>query len=101
MRITFFGHAAFAFDAARAHFEATLGDAVKLNTPPERVDDDDWDWTIDATFCANDAAGVDRYEPCLVVLLEGPTDKAVTVMDGPLPSLPSATAILQSSVPVA
>ena len=74
-------------DAAREYFERSLGDAVKLNTPPERVDDDDWDYTIDATFCANDAAGVDRYEPCLVLLLEGRTDKAVTVMDGPFPSL--------------
>lgn len=74
-------------DIAREYFERSLGDAVKLNTPPERVDDDDWDFTIDATFCANDAAGVDRYEPCLVLLLEGRTDKAVTVMDGPFPSL--------------
>jgi hypothetical protein len=42
--------------------------------------------TIDCTFCANEAAGVDRYEPCLVVLLEGPTDRAVTIMDGPFPA---------------
>jgi hypothetical protein len=46
-----------------------------------------WDWTIDCTFCAHESAGVDRYEPCLVVLLEGPTDRAVTIMDGPFPSL--------------
>ena len=74
-------------DLAREHFEDTLGGVVRLNTEPGTVDSRDWDWTIDCTFCANDSAGVDRYEPCLVVLLEGPTDKAVTVMDGPFPSL--------------
>lgn len=71
-------------DEARAFFERELGGTVKLNTPPG---DGDWDWTIDCTFCANGSAGVDRYEPCLVLLLEGPTDRAVTVMDGPFPSL--------------
>lgn len=74
-------------DKARAHFEEQLGDIVKFGAAPGIVDSKDWDFTIDATFCANDSAGVDRYEPCLVVLLEGPTDKAVTVMDGPFPSL--------------
>lgn len=74
-------------DKARAWFERELGDAVKLNTPPGEVDDPRWDWTIDCTFCANESAGVDRYEPCLVVLLSGPTDRAVTVMDGPFGSL--------------
>lgn len=74
-------------DDARAYFERELGDAVKLNTPPGEVDHKAWDWTIDCTFCARDSAGVDRYEPCLVVLLRGPTDRAVTIMDGPFPSL--------------
>ncbi len=72
---------------ARVYFERKLGDTVRLNTPPGRVDDTGWDWTIDCTFCVNSSVGVDRYEPCLVVLLEGPTNKAVTVMDGPFPSL--------------
>ena len=74
-------------DKARAYFETELGDVVRCNTAPGEVDSDEWDYTVDATFCANDSAGVDRYEPCLVVLLDGPTDKAVTIMDGPFPSL--------------
>jgi len=78
-------------DDARAYFERAFHGAasceVFYNTPPGTVDSKEWDWTIDATFCANDSAGVDRYEPCLVVLLFGPTDRAVTIMDGPFPSL--------------
>jgi len=74
-------------DKARAYFETELADVLRCNTAPGDVDSDEWDYTIDCTFCANDSAGVDRYEPCLVVLLEGPTDKAVTIMDGPFPSL--------------
>lgn len=69
-------------DKARDYFQQALKGHVSLNTAPGKVDSDDWDLTIDATFCANDAAGVDRYEPCLVVMLEGPIDKAVTIMDG-------------------
>ena len=75
-------------DEAREYFAGILGDDVKLNVPrPDVVDDPAWDMTIDCTFCANEAAGIDRYEPCLVVLLKGPTDTAITIMDGPFPSL--------------
>lgn len=75
-------------DKARTYFEDLLGDRIRLNMPPaEPLDHEAWDVTIDCTFCAHEAAGVDRYEPCLVVLLEGPTDRAVTIMDGPFPSL--------------
>lgn len=75
-------------DRARAHFEDKLGDRIRLNMEPsDLLDHPGWDVTIDCTFCAHEAAGVDRYEPCLVVLLEGPTDRAVTIMDGPFPSL--------------
>lgn len=69
-------------DHAREFFEKELGNAVRLNKGPGVIDSPEWDATIDCTFCANDSAGVDRYEPCLVVLMEGPTDKAVTIMDG-------------------
>lgn len=71
---------------AAAYFAAKLGDRVKLNhdTDPSKGF---FAYTIDCTFCANDDAGVDRYEPCLVLLLEGPTGRAVTIMDGPFPSL--------------
>jgi hypothetical protein len=72
---------------ARAHFGIALQDRVRFLTPPGKVDDARWDWTIDATFCANDSAGIDRYEPCLTVLMSGPVGKAVTVMDGPFGSL--------------
>lgn len=78
-------------DQAREHFERAFHGVASIdvyyNTKPGAVDSDEWDWTIDCTFCANDSAGVDRYEPCLVPLLSGPTGKAVTIMDGPLPSL--------------
>lgn len=73
-------------DRARAYFEDRLGERLVCNAQPEERSHR-FDWTIDCTFCANESAGVDRYEPCLVVLLEGPTDRAVTVMDGPFPSL--------------
>lgn len=74
-------------DRAREHFEQQLGGVVHYGHPAGDMDDPAWDLTIDATFCALDAEAIDRYEPCLVVLLEGPTDKAVTVMDGPFPSI--------------
>ena len=71
---------------ARKWFKEQLGDTVWYNMkhlPPESADD----LTIDCTFCARESANVDRYEPCLTAILEGPTDKAVTIMDGPFPSL--------------
>lgn len=73
--------------ASRAYFETVLGDAIRLNSRPTLLDDPAFDLTIDCTFCSHEAAGIDRYEPCLVLLLKGPTDKAVTIMDGPFPSL--------------
>lgn len=72
-------------DRVRNYFETALDGHVVLNKPPEKTDA--FDLTIDATFCANQSIGVDRYEPCLVLILRGPTDKAVTIMDGPFPSL--------------
>jgi hypothetical protein len=72
---------------ARPYFAQALGNRIKLLTEPGLVDNPHWDFTIDCTFCANDSAGVDRYEPCLVVMLEGPTDTCVTIMDGQFPSL--------------
>jgi hypothetical protein len=75
-------------DRAREFFELRLGDRIQTrHEPAEDLNDPAWDWTIDCTFCAHESAGVDRYEPCLVVLLAGPTDKAITIMDGPFPSL--------------
>jgi hypothetical protein len=74
-------------DAAKAHFRALLADDIRLNVPPGAITTAPFDWTIDCTFCANDEQAIDRFEPCVTALLEGPTDKAVTVMDGPFPSL--------------
>lgn len=72
---------------ARARFESLLAERVLFEKRPGEIDSSAWDWTIDCTFGANSCAGVDRYEPCLVLLLAGPTDKAVTIMDGPFGSL--------------
>lgn len=74
-------------DKARAHFESRLGAAVVYGIAPGKVDSPDYDLTIDATFCANDAEAIDRYEPCITGILRGQTDKAVTIMDGRFPSI--------------
>ncbi len=74
-------------ERARAHFSRLLEGHVRFGVAPGGDDDAAWDWTIDCTFCALDGRDVDRYEPCLMVLLRGPTDRAVTIMDGPFPSL--------------
>jgi hypothetical protein len=66
---------------ARGFFEMALAE-ITTSAP-----DGDVDWEIDCTFCARDAENIDRYEPCITVLVEGPTGKAVTIMDGPFPSL--------------
>jgi hypothetical protein len=74
-------------DKLAAHFQCELADVLRFSKEPGVVDDPAWDLTIDCTSCANDGLNVDRYEACLTLLLEGPTDKAITVMDGPFPSL--------------
>src|SRR5215469_10063231 len=74
-------------DKLAIHFMHKLGDRIEFGIRPEVVDDQNWDLTIDCTGCAFDEVDVDRYEPCLTMLLEGPTDIAVTIMDGPFPSL--------------
>lgn len=73
---------------AYEHFCSALGAAIKLNTQPGEVDSREWDWTIDCTFCANDAENIDRYEPCVTGLVKGLDERmAVTIMDGPFPSV--------------
>ncbi len=74
-------------ERARAHFSDVLDGQVQFGVAPGEDDGAAWDWTIDCTFCARDGRDVDRYEPCLMVLLRGPIDRAVTIMDGPFPSL--------------
>lgn len=76
-------------DDARKWFEAQLAPVIRyrMPTPTDVPDLQRWDWTIDCTFCANDSAGIQRYEPCVTALMHGPTNRAVTIMDGPFPSL--------------
>ncbi len=74
-------------DKLRDHFAAKLEGRIEFGRPPGEVDDPAWDYTIDCSFCANEAVDIDRYEACLTVLLQGPTDRAVTICDGPFPSV--------------
>jgi hypothetical protein len=74
-------------DEARAFFEEQLGACV-VKATAERVDDPAWDLTVDCTFCAYDEEAIDRFEPCVMGLLESEyTSMAVTIMDGPFPSI--------------
>jgi hypothetical protein len=73
-------------DRAREFFSNALNGYIRYNTPTE-TDSNGFDLTIDCTFCARDEKNIDRFELCLTVLMSGPVDKAVTVMDGPFPSL--------------
>jgi hypothetical protein len=70
---------------AKAFFKKKLADCLHLESNNRAQQG--FDWLIDCTFCAGDSAGVDRYEPCVVLKLAGDADKAVTIMDGAFPSL--------------
>lgn len=72
-------------DRAKRFFEEKLKDVLHFNS--NDIDDTGFDYVVDCTFCANDEYMVDRFEPCLVPLLEGESYKAITIMDGPFPSL--------------
>ena len=74
-------------DEARGWFTAQLGGNVKFDAPAGVPDNPGFDVTIDCTFCANDAENIDRFEPCVTALLEGESDRAVTIMDGPFGSI--------------
>jgi hypothetical protein len=71
---------------AKAFFEKELADCI---VPEVSAFWADWaDWEIDCTFCARDRENIDRYEPCLTVILQSKdVNKAVTIMDGPFPSI--------------
>lgn len=70
---------------AKEYFEKHLAGVIRFGSTGGATEA--YDLTVDCTFCANDSANIDRYEPCLTVILAGPTDTAVTIMDGPFPSL--------------
>lgn len=71
----------------RDHFARELDGMIEYGKAPGLVDDPRWDLNIDCTFCAHENVGVDRYEVCLMLLMQGPTDRAMTIMDGGFPSL--------------
>lgn len=70
---------------ARAFFEKRLAGHLRFGMAPESAGD--YEFTIDCTFCARDAVGIDRFEPCVTGILSGPIGQAVTIMDGPFPSI--------------
>jgi hypothetical protein len=74
-------------DRLRDHFAKTLDGHIRFGVPAGQSDGAGFDAVVDCTFCANDSIGIDRFEACLTVLLEGPTDRCITIMDAPLPSL--------------
>jgi len=69
------------------YFKEQLKDRLKLDMPGGIPHSNEFDLTIDCTFCANEALNIDRYEPCVTAIMEGPCDIAVTIMDGPFGSL--------------
>lgn len=73
-------------DKAREHFEKLLGGRVRYRSDGSG-DAAEYEFSIDCTFGALGSEAVDRYEPCLMVLLEGPTSTAVTIVDGPFASV--------------
>ncbi len=74
-------------DHVRDFYKEQLKDVLKFGIAPAEIDHPDFDVTVDATFCAYDNYAIDRFEPCVVGLLTGKCDTAVTIMDGPFGSL--------------
>jgi hypothetical protein len=79
---------------AREHFESALKDNLRFGSGLRSISNyklgikrTAFDWHIDCTFCAQDGENIERYEPCVTGILEGQSDKAVTIMDGPFPSV--------------
>lgn len=68
---------------ARRMWERLLAGHYECGVTVEHWACPEWDATIDCTYGANVAYNIDRYEPCVLFLYEGPTDRAVTIMDGP------------------
>lgn len=74
-------------DEARQWFKTMLGSAARYGVEMGSVDSREYDLTIDCTFCSNDAENIDRFEPCVTAILEGPANRAITIMDGPFGSI--------------
>lgn len=67
---------------AREHFERILDGRIRYGIKDVDDAEDDTDLVLDCTFCSHDDEGIDRFEPCVTGLLEGPADRAVTIMEG-------------------
>lgn len=78
-------------DEVRKFFREALKESLFLNSDLLMSGPEDYyDWIIDCTFsqtAATPFGTIDRYEPCLTVLLHADTSQAITIMDGPFPSL--------------
>ena len=72
--------------SVRQLFISLLGKTVTFSkSMPDTVSG--FDWIIDCTFRRFSDYEVDRYEQCIISLLHGPMDTAITVMDGAFPGL--------------
>jgi len=70
---------------AREYFTQKLKGLVTLNSNGEEAGAHEW--VIDCTFSSANNDKIDRYEACVTAILEGPDNKAVTIMDGPFSSV--------------
>lgn len=70
-------------DRARDWFTDKLGAALHLDHEVETIRDPGYDVTIDCTFGMFGTHPVEWVEPCVMLIFSGPTDRAVTIMDGP------------------
>ena len=69
----------------RDYFEGCLGDNLHLGVVEKDVAGADV--VVDCTFSAMVPDRISRFEPCVTFILDGPWDWAVTIMDGPFPSV--------------
>lgn len=66
---------------AKAFFRQELNENLRVHSSGA-------DWEIDCTFCARDSENIERYEPCVTAILASLlANTAVTIMDGPFPSI--------------
>jgi hypothetical protein len=68
---------------ARVRFTNALDWNFEVNKEITSLESSEWDATIDCTFNAFGTFEIEEVQPCIMLLYDGPTDVAVTVMDGP------------------
>ena len=69
--------------AAGRYFESALDGRLCLGARARVEAAGAWAWTINCTYGGEGTPGVEYLEPCIMFLFDGPSDRAVTVMDGP------------------